>query len=276
MRILMTLLLCLALAAGCTNMEKQGMTHGRQGRLTGYLASDMLPDSEALLPPPPAAGSTAFALDEDISRNSFALRGAARWNLAIEDADTGFPQAAQTFVCSLDAPVNEKDTPHLYTLMRRIVSDAGHSTSKAKKKYVRPRPFVVNKQPSCTPDFEEIMSKDGSYPSGHSSAGWAWALVLSELAPDRADAILARGRAYGQSRVVCNVHWESDVMEGRTMAAAVVAKLHADPAFRADMEAAREELAAVRARGLKPGRDCKAEADALALYPPHAPWPANK
>jgi len=160
--------------------------------------------------------------------------------------------------------------------MRRVVSDAGYSTSKAKKRYARPRPFVVNKQPTCSPDFEKVMSTDGSYPSGHSTAGWAWALVLSELAPDRADAVLARGRAYGQSRVVCNVHWESDVIEGRTMAAAVVAKLHADPAFRADMEAAKGELAAVRAKGLKPGRDCKAEADALALYPPHAPWPANK
>jgi len=53
--------------------------------------------------------------------------------------------------------------------------------------------------------------------------------------------------------------------------AGTVARLHADPAFRADLEAAKAELAAVRAKGLKSTRDCKAEAEALALQPPAAP-----
>ena len=48
------------------------------------------------------------------------------------------------------------------------------------------------------------------------------------------------------------------------MGAAAVARLHADPAFRAELEAAKAELAALRAKGLKPTRDCQAEADALA------------
>jgi hypothetical protein len=56
------------------------------------------------------------------------------------------------------------------------------------------------------------------------------------------------------------------VAEGRFMGAATVARLHADPAFRAEMEAAKAELAAVRAKGLKPTRDCQAEADALAIH----------
>ena len=65
-----------------------------------------------------------------------------------------------------------------------------------------------------------------------SAVGWGWALVLTELVPARADAILQRGREFGYSRVVCNVHWQSDVEAGRTMAAATVARLHADPALR--------------------------------------------
>ena len=55
-----------------------------------------------------------------------------------------------------------------------------------------------------------------------------------------------------------------------------VASLHADPEFRAAIEASRDELKAARARGLQPTRDCQAEADALMEYPPLAPWPANK
>jgi acid phosphatase (class A) len=76
--------------------------------------------------------------------------------------------------------------------------------------------------------------------------------------------------------VICNVHWQSDVIEGRFMGAATVACLHADPVFRADLESAKTEFAAARAKGLKPTRDCKAEADALAQYPQLTPWPANK
>ena len=82
---------------------------------------------------------------------------------------------------------------------------------------------------------------------------------------------MARGRSFGRSRIVCNVHWESDVLEGRFVGAATVARLHADPAFEADLAAARQELADVRAKGLAPTRDCAAEAAALALDPPTAP-----
>ena len=94
--------------------------------------------------------------------------------------------------------------------------------------------------------------------------GWAWALILSEISPEQTDAILARGRAFGESRVICNVHWQSDVIEGRFMGASTVARLHADPTFRADLEAAKAELAAVRGKGLRPQRDCAAEAAAMA------------
>ena len=48
------------------------------------------------------------------------------------------------------------------------------------------------------------------------------------------------------------------------MGASVIARLHADPIFRADIEAAKTELATVRANGLKPTRDCQAEIEALA------------
>jgi len=54
------------------------------------------------------------------------------------------------------------------------------------------------------------------------------------------------------------------------------ARLHADPTFRAAMEAAKVEYTEVRAKSLKPLRDCDTGADALDTYPPLAPWPANK
>lgn len=107
------------------------------------------------------------------------------------------------------------------------------------------------------------MKKDGSYPSGHTAIGWAWALILTEIAPDRTNEILARGRSFGESRMVCNVHWYSDIIEGRFMAASTVARLHANETFMADLAEAKKESAAAKAKGLKPTRDCAAEDEAL-------------
>ena len=263
---LLTVLAYAALATGCASSGRLNQPTAVSGLppgiLAGYLPPTALPNSLALIPSPPAAGSAAFASDEEISRKGLALRGAPRWKLAIEDAD--LRQAPGSFSCAVNAPVTEQETPHLYLLMRRVSIDAGRSVSAAKDYYSRPRPFMANKEPICTPGEEESLMKNGSYPSGHAAAGWAWALILAEIAPEGADAILARGRTFGESRVICNVHWQSDVVEGRFMGAGTVARLHADAAFRVDLEAARAELAAVRAKGLKPQRDCAAEAATLA------------
>jgi len=260
-------LLAIALATGCTNLQgpagPAAVPEIRPGILAGYLPSDAYPDSLALLPPPPAEGSAAFALDSAVSRQNLALRGTPRWTLATEDANLAFPQAAGTFSCALGVPITEQETPRLYMLLRRSLADAGLSTYAAKDHYQRTRPFVVNQAPICTPEEAADLRKDGSYPSGHTAIGWAWALILTGIAPEQADAILARGRAFGESRVVCNVHWHSDVVEGRFMGAATVARLQADPEFRAAVEVATGEVAKARASGLKPARDCTAEAAAL-------------
>jgi len=267
MRWILLVLACIAITAGCAGFERESKPAAvpeiHPGILAGYLQPEEHPNSLALIPPPPAEGSAALALDEEVSRESRALRGTPRWELAAKDAELMFPEAAGSFSCALGTPITEMGTPHLYMLLRRTLADAGLSTYTAKNHYQRKRPFMVNKEPTCTPDEEEHLMKDGSYPSGHTAIGWAWALILSEIAPDRADAILARGRAFGESRNICNVHWHSDVAEGRFMGASAVARLHADPAFRAELEAAKAEYEAVRAKGLKPTRDCQAEADAL-------------
>lgn len=236
----------------------------RPGILAGYLGKD-LPDSLLLLPPPPAEDSMAFRHDQAVSRTALSLRATPRYALATSDADLSFPHAASTFSCALDMPITEQDTPRLYLLLRRTLTDAGLATYGAKTHYNHIRPFVFYKETTCTPADEVGLRNDGSYPSGHTSIGWAWALVLTELAPDRSNALLARGRSFGESRLVCNAHWQSDVLEGRNVGAGTVARLHADATFKADMEAAKAELDALRLKGSKPEGDCVAEAAALAI-----------
>ena len=240
----------------------------RPGFLAGYLPAGSVADSSKLLPPPPADGSAVKAADLELHKATLPLQDGPRWKLAAQDADLTFPNAAGTYSCAVGTTISEAATPRLYQLLRRTLADAGAGTGAAKRAHMRVRPFVELGEASCSPGDEAYLRDDGSYPSGHSSIGWSWALLLAELVPDRNTAILARGLEYGHSRVICRVHWPSDVAAGRVVGSGVVAQLHNDPTFRADFEAARQELAAARAKQLPPSRDCAAETAALALSKP--------
>jgi len=236
----------------------------RPGILQGYLPMDDPLDSHAFVPPPPAEGSPAQAADDAFSETMLPLRGTPRWELAKSDAHLGFPEAANTFACALGIQPSEQETPQLYMLLRRTLADLGLATYGAKNAYQRARPFMVNEQPTCAPEDEEALRTDGSYPSGHTAIGWGWALILSDLAPERAEQLLARGVAFGVSRNVCNVHWRSDVQAGMLVGAAAYARLQNNAEFIAAMSDARAEIARARDEGRAVNLDCEAEAAALA------------
>jgi acid phosphatase (class A) len=227
----------------------------------GYLPPADLPDSLALLPPPPAPGSAAMARDEEVSRAMARAPGTPLFDQAMSDADLHSPHVFDTFACAAVVVPDQQATPVLVRLLGKSMIDIGLSTYKAKNHYKRTRPFVAHGNATCFAPAEAALRKDGSYPSGHSAIGWGWALILAEIDPAHADAILQRGRIFGQSRLVCNAHWASDVDAGRTIASATVARLHADPAFLADLVEAKRELAAARA---PEATSCAAEARALA------------
>jgi acid phosphatase (class A) len=229
----------------------------------GYLKRSDLPDSLALLGPPPAADSAALARDEEARRATLPLRNTERWKLARTDADLAFPQAADNFSCAMGVKIDARQTPRLYAMMQKVLSDFGLSTYGVKNKYNRVRPFVVHNEATCRADQEAILRSDGSYPSGHTAAGWGWALVFAQINPERSNELLKRGLAFGQSRVICDAHWQSDVDAGRIMGAATVARLQTDPTFLADMKAAKAEVKAAKAKRLLSTAECAAEAAAL-------------
>ncbi len=268
------------LTTACTTTPKPPVGATEVGELKfgsltiykGYLDQKEYPDSLALLPPPPAEGSAALAADREAFQQLTALQGGPRGALARQDANLNFPEAASTYACVLGVTISEQTTPHLYTLLRRSATDAGLATYKAKKQYQRTRPFVVFNAGICTPEEADHLRKDGAYPSGHAALGWAWALQLAEVAPERADQVLQRGRAFAQSRGVCGVHWKSDIDAGRAVGAAAVARLHANPVHRAQLLLAADEVKAARAAGKTPdAATCSAEAAALATTAKLAP-----
>jgi len=235
------------------------------GALQGYLDPKALPNSLALVPPPPAPGSAAYALDVEVAQNTFALRSTPRFVLAASDFELKLPHVVDVFSCALNVQITDDNAPYLYNLLCRSFTDIAMSTYAAKTYYKRKRPFQENGEPIAVPEAKSFLENDPSYPSGHNAIGWGFALILTEIDPEHADQILDRGRAFGESRIVCNHHWYSDTIWGRFMGAATVSRLHADPTFLADMEAAKAEFAAIRDNGLPPSCNCKTETDALDL-----------
>ncbi len=187
----------------------------------------------------PAQNSAAVAADR------LAMRPAvSAYRLAQARADQPFsPWSAMRPVLGPD--FTEARFPRTARVFSTVLPAFGLPINAAKEAYARRRPFLEMEGVTQCDAPDERLAASGSFPSGHAAGGWAWSLVLAELVPSRADALLARGRDYGDSRVICGFHYPSDVEAGRTIASAALAPLHADPAFRHQLDEARRELARV-------------------------------
>lgn len=209
--------------------------------LAGYLADGAL-DGAALLGPPPTPASLRGQADRAYYEETRALAGSPRWAQAIVDNDLWGGGALKRYSCKLGVSIDEKQTPATLRVLHRVELDVRTVSTPAKNLYNRPRPLIGDDKPVCIPR-EDWMKANASYPSGHSMTGWAWALILAELAPAKADAMLSVGKSIGDSRAICGVHYVTDIEAGRTLGSAMVAKLHGDPAFQRDMAKARQEMA---------------------------------
>lgn len=222
---------------------------------TGYLKTGMNLDGAAIVGPPPTPDSPRGKADQATFEATRALAGTPAWDKAIADADLSGAHGFKSFSCAAGVTISPQATPTLTSLLLRMTDDAATLYQPAKAAFQRSRPPVGNTKPICVPR-EKWIETDGSYPSGHGLIGWSWALVISEVAPEHASAVLARGREFGDSRIICGVHYQSDIEAGRYLGSAMVSRLHQDPAFMSDLEKARAEVAASRASGAP--KDCPA------------------
>jgi acid phosphatase (class A) len=216
----------------------------------GYLDPGLALHIEAWLPGAPADDSMAKAADIETYFRTRALIGTARAEEAhADDVPPADPlRIAPRFTYLLGITVTAANAPVLLRLMNQVRGDAELLLAPVKKSVGsggRHRPFVEYPQlPRCEITYAGL-AESGSYPSGHAMLGWLWGSLLAETAPQYADQLLARGMAFGDSRVVCGFHYPSDVVAGRLAAAALLARLHADPAFLKDLAAARKEISAL-------------------------------
>ncbi|MDE7411562.1 MAG: phosphatase PAP2 family protein [Paramuribaculum sp.] len=216
-----------------------------------YLIIDQVPNSTLLLPPPPADSTARWAYDVEQYNWGKSLRDTPRGTLAASDAELDDAGLTEAFSEAFGIDISKENTPATYRLITGMREDAGDlATRHAKNHYQRTRPYIYFDEMTCVPEAQAGLAGNGSYPSGHTSKAWATALILAELNPVNQDAILKRGFEMGQSRVICGYHFQSDVDAGRITGSAIVARLHADPAFTKQIDKAKKEIKKLLKKGL--------------------------
>lgn len=197
-----------------------------------------------ILPTPPAASSATTQSDLAELHRLQKLRTPVQVMRAVADENDesiflfrdilggDFTPAALPLTAALGARVNETESA--------IVDPA-------KNEFKRVRPYNLDKtlQPVC-----RTKTVADSYPSGHTTVGYLMALALIDMIPELRDQLLARADNYAHNRLVCGVHFPSDLAASRPLAYAVHAAMNATPDYQREVAAARAELRAKLAQRL--------------------------
>lgn len=200
-------------------------------------------DPAMVLPAPPDAGSAQASAERAELLAMDRARTPAMLAAARHDSET---KNASIFAEAIGPRFDLEELPATAKLMAEVRVVEKDAADRAKAHFRRNRPWVLQpKLHHCGKDDDAAWS---SYPSGHTTMAFSMAAVLARLELGHATSILNRAAQYGQSRVVCEVHWRSDVAAGQMLGLIVAERLMANAEFRGMFETARKELAEANVR----------------------------
>jgi acid phosphatase (class A) len=193
-------------------------------------------DAARFLPPPPDEATTRLELAE---LHAIAAKASAEHKaFATRDAKDETPDIFNG-VIGFDIAT----TPQTKKLLQMVVDEEDGDSKQAKAYFHRIRPYVVDTSlQTCEPKKEGKPAN--SYPSGHASLSFSMGVVLAQLLPNKSQAILARSKEYAENRLVCGVHYRSDIVAGQQFGTLLAIRLMENPTFQAQMHAASAELSA--------------------------------
>jgi acid phosphatase (class A) len=189
-----------------------------------------------ILPTPPAAESATTKAELAELHEIEATRTQAEAAQAIWDDEN---EHIFLFKTVFGDKFTAENLPLTAEFGKRVRNDEGLNTSVAKEGFRRVRPYNLDKtlHPIC-----KTKTKDDSYPSGHTTSGYLLALTLIDMVPEKRDDILARAEAYGHNRLVCGVHYRSDLMASKLVAYTLHAIMEVNPQYQKELAAAKAEL----------------------------------
>ena len=218
-----------------------------RAEVSSFLTADEIPSASEFLPLPPNPTDAAFYNDWYRYEWGKSMRNTERGKQAIEDANHSLEYFYKIYSEPFDLIISKENTPEISALLERVLATSVLCKDKAKNGYMRIRPFVQFNEPTPVPSDEEVLRKNSSYPSGHTTMGWGIALVLAEINPNRQNEILKRAFEYGESRVIVGFHYQSDVDHARVLTSVLLNRLHDNDDFIKQLQKAKEEFARKKA-----------------------------
>ena len=214
------------LAAGAWKWHDDRATRFLPADTTAFVAS---------FSAPPAADSpeTRAELDQLLAIQ------ASRTDADIAAARADRKTEVARFYGALGLGANPPRLPRVEKLAERVEDDVRIYVRATKYRFRRLRPYEV--EPRIEPCIDDVQG-DLSYPSGHAAFAWAMAGVLSDLAPERRAALETRAEEFARQRMVCGVHFPSDLAAGKRAAQLLMHSLHGATEYQAELEEATKEL----------------------------------
>ncbi|WP_421724250.1 phosphatase PAP2 family protein [Bauldia sp.] len=179
-------------------------------------------DAEALIGPPPAIGSAAFA--EQMTVVLWLQRTRTPDQVAFVEQTLD----VERFAPILGAALFQVDAAALKTTIDLAIDQVRDDYDAVKDVYDLPRPFQVDDAVDPVGDARPVAS----YPSGHAIRAIVYARLLAEVFPDHRDALMDLAERVGYGRVVAGVHYPIDITAGQTLGHAYADVIVAQPAFR--------------------------------------------
>lgn len=241
------------LAAGSALLLAIGAWWWHDDRATRFLPADTT-GFVARFTPPAAADSTGTRreLDELLALQ----RARTPAQVAAARADRKTEVTRFYGALGLDAQ-HPPELPRVEKLAQRVEDDVRIYVRAAKDRFRRLRPYAI--EPRLEPCIGDVKG-DRSYPSGHAAFAWAMAGVLSDLVPEKREALAERADEFSRQRMMCGVHFPSDLAAGRLAAEWVLQSIRKEQAYSIEAAAAAAEvrqalgLPMTRPASARPGR----------------------
>lgn len=182
-----------------------------------------------IIPPPPAKGSPGEQADLD---GVLAMQDHPT-KTELEHAEKTVSFSVFSFAEVLGPAFSTGSYPETAKFFKRLEATANDPKNFIKDTYRRERPYkafpgAVNAL--VTPEHGY------SYPSGHSTRAWLFALVLGDLDPRHRNALLFSAMQVCNDRVIGGMHYPSDMMASRVLAEELHRILLNNPDFTRDLE----------------------------------------
>jgi acid phosphatase (class A) len=163
------------------------------------------------LPPPPVRTELALELNEIVHRQAQSTWDERQFAVDVD------PEAGHYSLWSSEVE-RLTGTRHPPSYFEGIASNAEGFMYSLKGEFDRARPYRV--APLLGKRIEMLVSdpKTPSYPSGHAFEAYLFALTMDAMHPMHSFEFFALADMVADSRIVAGVHYQSDIVAGRSAA----------------------------------------------------------